>query len=252
MSELLEKSLDDIIGERPPRERRQQNVAGRNSRRRERGGGRHERERYERDRRVPPHHRDTYRPPHRASHRSSGNSGIPEEIAAMAGDRPLLRVKNIHSELNGRDLSELFGLISPVEFVKFDPQRETVAYVLFEADQKKNNSLAVEKFDGRQAMRRTLIVENTTLLADRIVAPERDVNTMLTIDASTRIGTRERNRGPRRRERPVRAKKPNPNPKVRSKPPTVDDLDEQLNAYMNSREDSSATANEGQEKMAVD
>lgn len=241
MSELLEKSLDDIIGDRPARSGRQNGGRGRG---RERERGRPQ--------------RDSYRPPR--NHRPTSH-GIPEEIAAMAGDKPLLRVKNIHSELNGRDLSELFGLISPVEFVKFDPQRETVAYVLFENDQKKNNNLAVEKFDGRQAMRRTLIVENTTLLADRIVASENERGALnIPIGDAETPRTRERQRGRRRDRSAKKAAGAAGIVKPKNKPPTVDDLDEQLNAYMNNREQPATEQQQApvadhqqlQENMAVD
>lgn len=98
-------------------------------------------------------------------------SSIPKVIADAARSRPLLRVKNIHSDLNGNDLSDLFGSISQVDFVMFDPKHSDVAYVCYQRNQGKNNSLAISKFDGRKAMGEILIVENATSLADRVMTP---------------------------------------------------------------------------------
>lgn len=121
-------------------------------------------------------------------------------------------MKNIHPELNGEDLSNLFSSISPVEFVKFDPKDDAVAYVCFQSNNAHNNSSAISKFDGRKAMGNHLVVENATSLADRILAPVKQASERYTKGTSP-------------------AKKPKRKPKPQKK--SIDDLDEELSAYMN-------------------
>lgn len=139
-----------------------------------------------------------------------GNS-IPKSVQRLARNNPILRVKNVHKELNGEDLSKLFEGISPVEFVKFDPANENIAFVCFRFNHSKNNSLAISKFDGRKAMGQTLVVENATSLADRIDIPP----------------MQSRNAGVNKRQA-RQAKKNKGKPKAKS----VDDLDQELSAYM--------------------
>lgn len=137
-----------------------------------------------------------------------------------------MRIKNVHPELTGQDLSQLYDAVAPVEFVKFDPRNDTVAYVCFEENNARNNSVAIAKYDGRMAMGRKISVELTTLLADRIVAPAR----------------RGHERGERAREPPLAARGERPARSERSAkvagaraPKTVDDLDDELSAYMQQR-----------------
>lgn len=125
-----------------------------------------------------------------------------------------MRIKNVHPELTGQDLSQLYDAVAPVEFVKFDPRNDTVAYVCFEENNARNNSVAIAKYDGRMAMGRKISVELTTLLADRIVAPAR--------------------RGHERGERPARSERSAKVAGARA-PKTVDDLDDELSAYMQQR-----------------
>ncbi|SGZ57265.1 CIC11C00000004460 [Sungouiella intermedia] len=101
---------------------------------------------------------------------------ITNEIFRDANGRPLLRLKNVHGDLDGEDLNNLFLNIAPVDFVKFDPREETTAYVCFQLNNSENNARAIQKFDGKKAMGNTLIVENATSLADRIAPsrPQRD------------------------------------------------------------------------------
>lgn len=163
-----------------------------------------------------------------------GGESIPREVSALAHSRPLLRVKNIHPDLSGEDMSQLFESIGPVEFVKFDPKREDIAYICFQQNQSRNNSLAVSKFDGRKAMNQTLVVENATSLADRIVPAggPRKSNTLL--------GKRKVNNLPGRNA--LRRK-------GRSEPKSVESLDAELSAYM---EGSNGTNNPNQEEEQSD
>lgn len=116
--------------------------------------------------------------------------------------------------------------IAPVDFVKFDPRDEAVAYVCFQKAHMDNNRRAVESFDGKKAMGNTLIVENASSLADRIVTPTsgRDIHSRIGKPHGKGMGK------PRERSR-VEAKKPKQR-KPRAAPPTAEDLDAQLTAYM--------------------
>lgn len=121
--------------------------------------------------------------------------------------------------MNGEDLSNLFDGVAPVEFVKFDPRKDDVAYVCFQYDHNKNNSIAISRFDGRKAMGENLVVESATSLADRIVAP------------------RGNPRGPRNAAPGGPGGKPQ-NPLKRKQKPqkkSVDTLDEELSAYMSGK-----------------
>lgn len=118
--------------------------------------------------------------------------------------------------MNGEDLSNLFDGVAPVEFVKFDPRKDDVAYVCFQYDHNKNNSIAISKFDGRKAMGENLVVESATSLADRIVAP--------------RGNTRDpKNATPGGKPQNPLKKKQKPQKK------SVDTLDEELSAYMSGK-----------------
>lgn len=207
MSNILEKSLDDIISESKPT---------------------HSKSRIPRNRRRPGH---TSPPPYKRhptgtrihKHRSppyrpisrSINSTLPRDIAALAGPRPVLRVKNIHPELNGEDLSKLFGNISPVDFVKFDAVNDSVAYVCFHSDCVMSNAEAIQRYDGKKAMGKILVVENAVSLADRITSlPVRETR------GSDRGGSRGgKHRKPRRFGKRFGA--------------SAEELDKELSDYMN-------------------
>lgn len=199
MSEsILEKSLDDIIGDKPEANRPRRRERGpRSGPRRERGG-------------IKKPGKDNRR---RGRGSSNGNhSNLPRDIVALAGSRPVLKVKNIHPDLNGEDLSNLFGTISPVDFVKFDNRDDSVAYVCFQRDHARSNREAISKYDGRKAMGETLIVENSVSLADRIM--------------SNPVNVRKAERTDRAKPKP-RERKPKPEKKDASA------LDAELEAYMN-------------------
>lgn len=141
----------------------------------------------------------------------------------------MLRLKNIHPELNGMDMSSLFSTVAPVDFVKFDPRNETIAYVCFQLNFAENNHKAIQKFDGKKAMGNTLVAESATSLADRIApasfGPRRE-----------RVPSRQE-AAPRPREQhrvTVKAKVTAERAKkVRPVKKTAEDLDNELAAYMN-------------------
>lgn len=144
---------------------------------------------------------------------------IPALIAEAAANRPMLRLRNIHSDLNGADLLRLFEQVAAVDFVKFDPRNELVAYVCFQLHHNENNRRAVTQFDGKKAMGKTLVVENATSLADRIARPAGPA-------LGGRIGVPERApRGEAPRQKKAKARKP----KVAK---SAEDLDAELSAYM--------------------
>lgn len=141
----------------------------------------------------------------------------------------MLRLKNIHPELNGEDLSNLFLTVAPVDFVKFDPRDEAVAYVCFQLSFSENNAKAILRFDGKKAMGNTLIVENATSLADRIaprITPAQPVSFHSRVDTGAREGAREGPRVRREAQRKASVKKPRPAKK------TAEELDAELSAYM--------------------
>ena len=195
MSNILEKSLDDIIGENrskrrsaaPPRKR-----GGRGGSFSSRPSSLHYRSSsYDRHpyRRPPPdssrQEADVYIP-----RSSSSSSNIPRDVLQLAGGRPTLRLRNIHPELNGQDLNNLFSTINDVDFIKFDDENDTIAYICFQNDCERSNTEAIAKYDGKKAMGQILGVENANVvsLAERItLAP-----------ISERIRARSRSPPPRR------------------------------------------------------
>lgn len=118
--------------------------------------------------------------------------------------------------MNGEDLSNLFDGVAPVEFVKFDPRKDDVAYVCFQYDHNKNNAIAISRFDGRKAMGENLVVESATSLADRIVVPK-----------GNQKGPRIAASG----SKPHNAMKKKQKPQKKS----IDTLDEELSAYMSGK-----------------
>lgn len=138
----------------------------------------------------------------------------------------MLRLKNVHGDLDGEDLNNLFLNIAPVDFVKFDPREETTAYVCFQLNNSENNARAILKFDGKKAMGNTLIVENATSLADRI-APSRPQRDTVRGGRDSRPPRDDSAKeAPRVRARKPKARKPRPVKK------TAEDLDAELSAYM--------------------
>lgn len=203
----LEQSLDDIIGDQ------------KNNRRREHAGRRPALRRQPRPVSVRPFRTAHRQHTNRQFGRPTHGSGIPNQIYKAAEGRPMLRLRHIHPELNGMDLNDLFVTIAPVDFVKFDPRDEAVAYVCFQEHYSENNARAIAKFDGKKAMGNTLIVENATSLADRIAPTPR-------ARRDVREEAPRAREAPRAKARAPKARKPRPAPK------TAEDLDKELSAYM--------------------
>ncbi|RCK63262.1 RNA annealing protein YRA1 [Candida viswanathii] len=226
MSDILEQSLDDIIGQNKSRNPSSSHRRG--SSRSRRGASR--------SRARPSHH------PYRSGRRDGENgdndddlftsraaghvtSNVPEKVQLLANSRPTLRIKNIHRDLNGEDLSRLFSGVGDVDFVKFDDVDDSVAYVCFQRDCDRSNREAIAKFDGKKAMGKILIVENTSTLFDRIhPAARRDDRR-----------DRERERGPRRERRGAGGRATG---RTRPAKKTAEDLDKELNEYMGKTTDS--------------
>lgn len=203
MGDVLEKLLDEIIGEnnkplRPPKKLAGKSLRGQGDKLR-RGQAR------------------TRSPP--------VNKGVPHEINRLCHGRPVLRVKNIHPDLNGEDLSNLFGEILPVDFVKFDAVDDTVAYVCFQSDNKRSNGRAVEKYDGRKAMGRVITVEVPgALLMERIGGGAGGNRPTHRSREATPAGGDRAKKPRQRRER--RERRPRPESKL------AEALDDELSAYM--------------------
>lgn len=141
-------------------------------------------------------------------------------------------MKNIHQELNGEDLSNLFETVAPVEFIKFDPKKDSIAYVCFQYNFASNNSEAISKFDGRKAMGKILIVENATSLAERIAIVPPDRSHPYARASRGSSGPNPRNS---RNDRNPRVRPPRRAPKPQKK--SAEELDNELNAYMSGKSD---------------
>lgn len=137
----------------------------------------------------------------------------------------MLRLKNVHPELNGEDLNNLFQNIAPVDFVKFDPRDETIAFVCFQHNTVTNNRKAIDAYDGKKAMGNTLVVENAVSLADRIAPLASRVSS-----ARERPSGKGKGVGKPRAREPKREKA---KPRERKPAPTAEELDAELNNYMN-------------------
>ncbi|KAL4806160.1 hypothetical protein BDV18DRAFT_138899 [Aspergillus unguis] len=151
----MDRSLDEIIAERPQRQNRGQNRGGRNQGRRSNGVKKPYRDervdldldwvhdKYDDD-------RDTR--PSRGSRRPRGDRYSPSpNRAASAGTR--LRIENLHYDITETDLEELFcriGSISNVSLVYDRAGRsEGVAYVTY--NRNSDAKTAIAEFDGANA-----------------------------------------------------------------------------------------------------
>lgn len=249
MSNILEKSLDDIIGEKKP-ERKFTPTS-----RRGRGGGpiSSSRSRFHRQHRSPPYSRrqpDVYIPRGSpAIETTPSSSSIPPDVLHMANGRPTLRLKNVHPELNGDDLNKLFSTINDVDFIKFDERNDTIAYICFQRDCERSNSEAIEKYDGKKAMGKILIVENTVSLADRIrIAPRPARREEL--GGGLPRGGRLRGRGSLRGRISTRGGRSGRGPAPKK---SAEELDKELNEYMNTNgEAGDSNGATGQENVDAD
>ncbi|KAL4800201.1 hypothetical protein BDV19DRAFT_172550 [Aspergillus venezuelensis] len=171
----MDRSLDEIIAERPQRQDRRQNRGGRNQPRRTNGVKKPYRDervdldldwvhdKYEDD-------RDTR--PARGSRRPRGDRYSPTEDdrGASAGTR--LRIENLHYDITETDLEELFcriGSISNVSLVYDRAGRsEGIAYVTYARHSDARTAIA--EFDGANAKGQPIRISITSS------APRRDRN----------------------------------------------------------------------------
>ncbi|ODV63424.1 uncharacterized protein ASCRUDRAFT_73289 [Ascoidea rubescens DSM 1968] len=213
-SSILEKTLDEIIGEKHQDRRR-----NKGSSHNRRGVSKNPRGFNSRSPRPRPRSRS--RPRSRPRVSASPIEEIrPSELESLSERTPYLKVKNLHYDLTQKDLTELFERIAPVKFTRIQYNTSGgstgVAYVCF-TDPSFNN-LAIEKYDGKKAAGQIISVQNGVPLKDRLSSP------VPRQPASFR--SRGRPRGPRGRfnenkRRPAENRK------------TLEDLDDELSNYMN-------------------
>lgn len=150
---------------------------------------------------------------------------------------PVFKIRNIHPELTVEDLTSLFEQIAPVQFIKFDEEKKSVAFGCFETDFQDNNSKAIQSFNGKKAMGKILIVEDPLApkpsLKDRLgpLPGNRSRHENMNQRFNNKIHPRGRGSarggrgGKRDSYKPTR-------PKKTSK--SIEDLDKELTEYMNS------------------
>lgn len=130
-----------------------------------------------------------------------------------------------------------------MESLKFDLDNKSVAYCSFTENHQENIANAIEKFDGRKAMGKILIVEDPAnprkpkSLKDRL-GPVRDRQPS-GYGRGSRYGTPHGPRGghrPRGARGPSRGRESRGRERREAKKPqkTVEDLDRELSEYMNS------------------
>lgn len=158
---------------------------------------------------------------------------VPSYITEITKD-PVFKIRNIHPELTVEDLSSLFEQIAPVQFIKFDEGKKSVAYGCFETDFQENNAKAIESFNGKKAMGKILIVEDPFApkpsLKDRLgpLPGAKGRNNGRNQRFNDRIRPRGRNDGRGGKRDSYRPSRPK---KVAK---SVEDLDKELTEYMNS------------------
>lgn len=210
---ILERSLDDIIGDKKKQPRKQSG------------------KRVTSNSKYPSKYNTRAPPRNQQSISFRRDSSLPRDVLDLSRGRPVLRVKNIHPDLNGVDLSNLFGTVSPVDFVKFDNKNDTIAYVCFHNDNQRSNGESVNKFDGKKAMGNRLTVEvaGAASLVDRISLNDRLGKKPFRSERPERFGSE---RFGSERSKPFKPRQPKAKP-VKKTPKDLDTLDEELNAYMN-------------------
>lgn len=251
MSNILEQSLDDIIG---------QNKSSSSSNNRRGSSRNNNRRGASRSNRHHPYRSSNSRRDRRDDdgdlfESRSNKSSIPEQVKLLANNRPTLRIKNIHPELNGEDLSKLFSNIGHVDFVKFDDNNDTIAYICFEDNFERNNQLSIEKFNGKKAMGNTLVVENATSLFDRINPnTSRDRRRDLSPGRFGRRGERggRGGRDIRPRDRGRERGSGKPTGRSRHVKKSAEELDKELNEYMADTNNDQTSIQETNESIATD
>lgn len=126
-------------------------------------------------------------------------------------------------------MSELLSQIGEVKFVKFDPTNSSVAYGCFVDNQLESNHEAINKFNGKKAMGKILIVEDPRDLKERIgisskpTGPRGFRNSGKYGRGGPRFGSTRGHRGGPRGSVHKKTRKPKK---------SAEDLDLELDAYM--------------------
>ncbi|GMM34838.1 hypothetical protein DASC09_021630 [Saccharomycopsis crataegensis] len=235
MSDLLEKSLDEIISAKSSSNRNRspkrgpRRSGGRSEARRGRrfsdsrqtstirfrrdGSGDYYRPSSSSSRSPPPRYRSSSDRSNRYSSHSR-SSPVSPEIIRLANGQPFVKIENLSDALTEHDISDLFSRIGEVNFcrIEFDTRGRSqgVGYVGYVNPS--DCASAIEQFDGKKAVGNIISVTNGIPLADRI---------------GLGVGG-NRGRGSRRGDRERREPKP---PK-----PTLEDLDAELDNYRNQKD----------------
>lgn len=194
---LLDKSLDEIIGD----SRSSKPLRG--SRGGHRRGGSH--------RGVSKSFRSR-RGGYRSSH---GDSYVPpvinREIEELSNGKPYLRITNLNYELTEQDIHQLFSQVGEVSFcrIEFDTQGNSKGIAYIGYVDPINNDLATDKFDGRRAAGQVITVKD--------VSKPRAPNPLFERISSTSTRERKSARHPKKK--------------------TAEELDAELDSYFQSTED---------------
>ncbi|KAH3670256.1 hypothetical protein WICMUC_004909 [Wickerhamomyces mucosus] len=209
-SNILEKSLDEIIGESTESKRRfsrpssaRYSRPSRDYRPRSYDHGRRDNNKYSSQR---DNYRDRYEAPRRT------------KLQRLSDGKSYIKITNLHPEITKDDLEKLLETIGPVAFVEFDlsPSGRHSGIVHAGFRDESLNIHAVEKFDGRKAANQIIDVEE--------IKP-------LTISSRPRHDTYAPRNSTSRSSRPIQ--RDNRPRKHERKPRTnVDDLDRELEEYM--------------------
>ncbi|KAH3683869.1 hypothetical protein WICPIJ_005152 [Wickerhamomyces pijperi] len=242
MSDALEKSLDEIIGESQDSKRSNRSFnrgSSRGSNRDTRGP-----RSYRSDRRD-----DRDRPPRRRSPRRNGggdrdlfrdrDSSEREfrprqtKIQRLSRGKPYLKISNLNYEITGEMLRQLLETIGPVSFLEMDfderDHRPTgIAFAGFE-DYEADNRRCIREFDGKPAVGRVIDVE--------------EIKPLLVIGRPSSASSGS-SRGPRSRGDlyiPNGPKSDRPPRGPRRGRVNAEDLDKELEEYMNRSADKDTT-----------
>ncbi|ODV93467.1 hypothetical protein PACTADRAFT_52048 [Pachysolen tannophilus NRRL Y-2460] len=199
---LLDRSLDEIIGEKPSMGSRSHRggrsnhrIGKRNGPARRRGSS------------------SSYRP-YRQKYIAPN-----KEVEQLSGGRPYLRITNLNVELTENDIHDLFSKIGRVAFCRIDYDTagysKGVAYVGY--DDPSLGKVAIDQFDGRKAAGQVISIEDSTPLSERIhLAP-----------AKPGVGLRARSKHAGNK----------PISKNGNKRKTAEELDAELESYFENKND---------------
>ncbi|KAG0687866.1 hypothetical protein C6P40_001766 [Pichia californica] len=194
MSSLLEKSLDDIIGQQKPNRRfnKKSFRGGKVGKSFHRGGkGR------------------TTLSRRNNNNNNNNNIGNPKEI----------RISNLHPDLTNDDLSKLMTTIGPTVKVNliFNTHGKSTGIAFIEFQHIEDARKAIENFDGRLAAGQTIRVTSTVPINERIslALPQQNQN---------QLKSKKKNNQKNSIDKQKHKRKPRP---------TFEDLDNELDNYMN-------------------